>query len=491
MRRNKTDRFLEAVFLIFVFVITAILAVNEAFGMMPDEFSHFEVVYYIYKHGVIPTGYEPQIQVPYWGASYAFQPILTYIIQGFLMRFVDLFTDSVFAIILSARLVNCVFAVIMAFFVRRISCLVWDDRSLQWIFTFLIVLLPENLYIHSYINTDSMAAMSAAMIIYALFKGETDDFSKKTMVILAIGVSLCLLSYYNAYGVVLIAVVWFLAHFISRKEYKKMWKKFGFTTVLVCIMAGWWFIRSGILYNGDILGLSARWELAVKEAEPQFSPLTKQTYAGQGRSLPDMLLSDDYLKTVYRSFICVMGNFDIQTADIVYHINKFILAVSVIFAVMPLRPSTCFVSGRTGTDTVMGNRRRVRFYAEILLFADIVITVLLHMIYSYAYDWQPQGRYLLPMLVPLMYFLTLGFDKAGRLVSLIAAKINTGAGSGSNHKIARTINVIVRIAVMVYITVVLVYTLKVKVLPLYFDNADFKSYIGMTWQQVIPEFMQK
>ena len=61
MRRNKTDRFLEAVFLIFVFVITAILAVNEAFGMMPDEFSHFEVVYYIYKHGVIPTGYEPQI----------------------------------------------------------------------------------------------------------------------------------------------------------------------------------------------------------------------------------------------------------------------------------------------------------------------------------------------------------------------------------------------------------------------------------------------
>jgi hypothetical protein len=336
-----------------------------------------------------------------------------------------------------------------------------------------------------------MAAMSAAMIIYALFKGETDDFSKKTMVILAIGVSLCLLSYYNAYGVVLIAVVWFLAHFISRKEYKKMWKKFGFTTVLVCIMAGWWFIRSGILYNGDILGLSARWELAVKEAEPQFSPLTKQTYAGQGRSLPDMLLSDDYLKTVYRSFICVMGNFDIQTADIVYHIDKFILAVSVIFAVMPLRPSTCFVSGRTGTDTVMGNRRRVRFYAEILLFADIVITVLLHMIYSYAYDWQPQGRYLLPMLVPLMYFLTLGFDKAGRLVSLIAAKINTGAGSGSNHKIARTINVIVRIAVMVYITVVLVYTLKVKVLPLYFDNADFKSYIGMTWQQVIPEFMQK
>lgn len=484
---------MEAVFLIFVFVITAILASREAFGMMPDEFSHFEVVYYIYKHGVIPTGYEPQIQVPYWGASYAFQPILTYIIQGFVMRFIDLFTDSVYAIMFSARLVNCAFGVVMAYFVRRISCLIWDDRSLQWLFTFLIVLLPENLYIHSYINTDSMAAMSVAIIIYALIKGEEDDFANKTIVTLAAGVSLCLLSYYNAYGAVLIAVIWFFVHFISghrnadpaNKSYRVMWKKFGLTTLLVCIMAGWWFVRSGILYHGDIFGLSARWELAVKEAEPQYSPLMKQTFMSQGSSLKDMLLSGDYLKTVYRSFICVMGNFDIQTADIVYHIDKIILAVGIIFAILPLRANARFIRGK------------VRIYAELLLFADIVITVLLHMVYSYAYDWQPQGRYLLPMLVPLMYFLTLGFDKGGRLVTLAAEKIGSirgkadAASEPASESVAKKINFVIRAAVMIYIAVVLIYTLKDKVLPLYFGNADFRSYTGLSWQQVIPEFMQK
>ena len=537
MKMKKTDRFIEAVFLIFVFVITAVLASREAFGMMPDEFSHFEVVYYIYKHGVIPTGYEPQIQVPYWGASYAFQPILTYIIQGFVMRFIDLFTDSVYAIMFSARLVNCAFGVIMAYFVRRISCLIWDDRSLQWLFTFLIVLLPENLYIHSYINTDSMAAMSVAIIIYALIKGEEDDFANKTIVTLAAGVSLCLLSYYNAYGAVLIAVIWFFAHFISghrnadpankgnnadpankgnnadpaNKSYRVMWKKFGLTTLLVCIMAGWWFVRSGILYHGDIFGLSARWELAVKEAEPQYSPLMKQTFMSQGSSLKDMLLSGDYLKTVYRSFICVMGNFDIQTADVVYHIDKIILAVGIIFAILPLRANARFIRSHGGAsagcpgnsddstcyvdDTV--DKRHVRIYVELLLFADIVITVLLHMVYSYAYDWQPQGRYLLPMLVPLMYFLTLGFDKAGRLVTLAATKIGgifgreDPASRSAADSAAKKINFIIRAAVMIYIAVVLIYTLKVKVLPLYFGNADFRSYTGLSWQQVITEFMQK
>lgn len=487
MRKNKTDRVAEAVFLIFISIVMVTLAVHEAFGMMPDEFSHFEVVYYIYRHGTIPTGYEASIQVPYWGASYAFQPILTYIIQGFLMRLVDVFTDNIFAIILSARLVDCAFGVIMAYFVRRISVILWDDRSLQWLFTFIIVLLPENLYIHSYINTDSMALMSVAIIIYALLRGEEDDFSVRTMVTLAIGVSFCLLSYYNAYGAVLIAVIWFFSHFIFRSReqgdahgYRRvMWKKFGFTALLVCIMAGWWFVRSGILYNGDIFGLHARWELAVKEAEPQYSPLTKQTFAGQGISLKDMLLSNDYLKTVYRSFICVMGNFDISTADIFYRIDKVLIIIAAVCAVIPVRPTRHFIKGAPAAE----NRHT---YIDIFLISDILITLFLHMIYSYAYDWQPQGRYLLPMLIPLMYLMTLGADKAGVLAVRLAAHAGRYA-----EKAGRTAVIAVRLIIMAYVVYVLIYTLKVCVIPLYFGDADFMSYAGRTWQQVIPEFMMK
>ena len=38
----------------------------------------------------------------------------------------------------------------------------------------------------------------------------------------------------------------------------------------------------------------------------------------------------------------------------------------------------------------------------------IVIPVLLSMYYSYASDYQPQGRYVLSCLLPLMFFVTAG-----------------------------------------------------------------------------------
>ena len=539
MSRKKAVQAAEIAFLVFVFVTEALLAANEAFGMMPDEFSHFEVVFYIYRHGIIPTGYEPQIQVPYWGASYAFQPILTYIIQGWLMRFIDLFTNNIYIIAYSARLVNCLFGVVMAWFVMKTAKLLWNDRIMQWLFTFMIVLLPENLYIHSYINTESMAAMSVAIIIYALFKGEEDDYSVKTSVTLAIGISLCLLSYYNAYGAVLIAFLCFMSHFIFKGEKRAMWKKAGFVTLLVFIMAGWWFIRSGILYNGDIFGLKARTALAIKDALPQYSPLTKLTYAKQGIPLKDMLLSNDYLKLVYRSFICIMGNFDIQTAEIVYRIDKYLIIIAAIFAVLPIKNTVAY--WKKGNKTA-GQKNRV----QALLFADILITLFLHMIYSYGYDWQPQGRYLLPMLIPMMYFLALGADKGGQLIIFICEKIGKYCGNvqrarsvtegvlaergvlpeeirssisgskGSDAEMSADMSgngssaaempddassktkspaviiiSVLRIALMVYIVGVLIYTINTRVLPLYFGDANFKSYIGKTWQQVIPEFMLK
>ena len=41
----------------------------------------------------------------------------------------------------------------------------------------------------------------------------------------------------------------------------------------------------------------------------------------------------------------------------------------------------------------------------------IIIPVILALYYSYTYDFQPQGRYYLPMVVPFMYFPVMGIEK--------------------------------------------------------------------------------
>ena len=52
----------------------------------------------------------------------------------------------------------------------------------------------------------------------------------------------------------------------------------------------------------------------------------------------------------------------------------------------------------------------------------IVIPVILALSYSYGYDFQPQGRYYLPIVVPFMYFLAMGFEKIVDVVEWCVGK---------------------------------------------------------------------
>lgn len=72
---------------LLVFASITCFAVVQPFGDPPDEINRFKVVDYICRHGVLPHGADPEVILAGYGASYAFQPMLTYIIQGFCSGF--------------------------------------------------------------------------------------------------------------------------------------------------------------------------------------------------------------------------------------------------------------------------------------------------------------------------------------------------------------------------------------------------------------------
>ena len=47
------------------------------------------------------------------------------------------------------------------------------------------------------------------------------------------------------------------------------------------------------------------------------------------------------------------------------------------------------------------------------------ITIGLCVFYSYTWEFQPQGRYILPILIPFMYLVNLGIGKLCRLSDMI------------------------------------------------------------------------
>lgn len=391
----------------------------QPFGEPPDETGRYLIVQYICLHGKLPHGADPEILLYGYGGSYGFQPILTYIIQGYLLRFLFQFCQDGYLLLLAARLVNVVFGMLMAVYVRKTAKLLFADTTWQWLFSVLVMFLPQSLFLHTYVNTDSMAMLSTAMMVYAWLKGFRTHWDTASCVTLSAGISLCALSYYNAYGFILCSILFFVYTWFSKDEesgklyldWKGMLKKGLFISAIVLACISWWFIRNAVLYDGDFLGLTARAECTLETATEKYHPLTKKTYYNTGYSLFYMIFKTDFLELLTNSTIATFGPMSIVTFQHIYTVIKWITLIGMAGAVL--------IPRRFFTEASAAWRRpdRLALYGSMVLC--IVIPIVLCTGYSYLSDYQPQGRYILPMLVPFAFFLTLGIAKLTGLVSTV------------------------------------------------------------------------
>lgn len=430
-QKKKHDLIAEILFYVLVFAAITCFAAVQAFGDPPDEINRFKVVAFICRHGYLPHGADPEILLYGYGASYAFQPILTYIIQGFFLRFLNLFTSDTYVLLLAARMVNVLFGVLMAYYVRCIAKELWNSPELQWLFTIMVVFLPQNIFIHSYVNTDSMAMLAVSMICFALLRAQRTNYEKKDCLLLSVGIILCALSYYNAYGIILAAVLIFLLNHIrdGKIEWAPMLRKGIFISAIVLLGIGWWFIRNGVLYQGDIIALNARRECAMQTSTPEYNPLTHPTFQNSGRSLGSMLFEAHFVLLTFNSFIAMFGPMSIPTHGLIYVFYRYFWFAACIMALLfPRRlwhssPNSLW-SYKEASLPESGLKKKLSFYSVMILFC--LITVGLSIYYSYTWDFQPQGRYVLPVLIPFLFVVTSGIQKLCGIFEKFSASKNTG-----------------------------------------------------------------
>ncbi len=482
----------EIVFYLLVFAAIACFAMLQTYGDPPDEINRFKVVNFIWNHGRLPYGGDPEVILNGYGASYAFQPILTYIIQGYLLRFLALFTADGYVLLLAARMVNVCFGVLMAYFVRLISKEAWRNPYIQWTFTLLVVFLPQNIFIHSYVNTDSMAMLSVSIIFYALMHAQRTGYDKKDCLLLAAGIILCAMSYYNAYGIILAAILIFIISFIymvpaqdggdgKRKlkvKWQQMFRKGSLISVIVFLGIGWWFIRNAILYGGDIIAMNARLECAIETATAEFNPLTRFTYQKEGIPLNEMLFDTGYITLLRDSFIAMFGPMLIPTHGLIYIFYKRLWIIACVLALLPVkaigerlarRSEGLEKGGRNLTEEVSiwesyrntGKKDMAAFYVCMTLFG--AITIGLSIYYSYTWEFQPQGRYILPVLIPFMYLVTIGVQKA----CIVLERIRM-----------RSVGKVLCLGIMAYVMLSFAYSLFDRFIPYYLQGENMFSMYG-------------
>lgn len=411
---------LTVCFFAMYFILGLSLLFRQPFGNPPDEFNRYLIPQYIAEHGTIPNGFEESIRIPAYGFSYAFQPILPYMVQGYSMRLISCFSQDPDLLFYTARMVDFCFGLVMAVFLLLLSKKWFRNRALQWLFCFLTMFMPQSLFLHTYVNTDSCCMMSIAIMLYGLTCCLQDHFRYRSCLVMSIGIILCALSYYNAYGFILSCILLFTAHFLSlqdgklRLDWKPFIQKGLFISALVLLGIGWWFIRSYILYDGDFLGLRTRDLCSELYGNEDMKADVRITYQSMGHTIPSMLFQSDFLVLSLNSFICMFGPMIVTTALWIYRFYKFLFLVGLLGTVLPVSRSGYGSEGISFSGRTALNRF---FHANMMLC--ILITFVLSIIYSYGIDYQPQGRYLMPILIPLCYYCVRGLEKGVHMLCTI------------------------------------------------------------------------
>ena len=412
-KRLSAEHIRVLLMLLILFICMMAFAAVQPFGDGPDEINRFKLVEYIYNHGTLPVGDDPEVLIDGYGGSYAFQPMLTYIIDGYLLRALRVLEPTLEMRVFISRLVNIFIGLLTAIYVKKLSDYLFENKKTAWAFTLAVVFLPQNLFIHTYVNTDSMGLLSIAIVLYALVKGMRNDFDKNSCITLAVGIILCALSYYNCYGIVVCAILLFALYFFKKfrvasdstqnlpvYDYRSLLRKGIFISIIVLVGIAWWFIRNAILYDGDFLAMEARALCAAETSIESLNPLTRETYQKMGVPLMEMVFGTDYFTLVWKSFIAMFGPMLIPTHHYIYMAFRDLFFVAVIGLLIPKKSSVLTWTNKYSKWLMHG-----------IMALAIVIPVVLALTYSYGYDFQPQGRYYLPIVIPFMYFLAMGFEK--------------------------------------------------------------------------------
>lgn len=419
------------VFAVFVFCLAWALA--APFDASPDESMRYQIVEFIAKHGSLPDGRDPEIRNANWGISYAFNPILPYMAGAVLVKIVQLFTASFRATVIAARMVNVLLGGGMAWFTWKIGELMFRRKEAGRFFAVLVCFLPGTCFLFSYINTDGLALFTTAWILYGWCRACKEGWSLSVCIQMGIAMGLCMLSYYNAYGYLLMSAVFFVGCMMKCQEqkwdWKQMMKKGCLMLGIVFLVAGWWFIRSGILYDGDFLGMKTSSIYAEKYAIDELKPSNRVLPVNMGMSVLDMMLwvpgnwQHNWLVTVLVSFVGTFGHLDIFMPYLWSKLYLLVFTVGILGNLWKLRwdfdVATEFIrkekkvdgDGVTVTEVWRKNKKwNVRNWMHICMAVAMVIPAGLLVYYAYASDFQAQGRYMMPMVFPFLYFVTLGYE---------------------------------------------------------------------------------
>nr|WP_297172689.1 DUF2142 domain-containing protein [uncultured Agathobaculum sp.] len=385
---------IKALILYVLFALYLNIAKNLPIDLAPDEYMRDDIPYWIYNHNSLPIGTEPELLNNAWGFSYAFMPYLPSIIAYVFMKIISIFTSSSESLQLAMRMVSVISGCGCVYFGFKLGSYFFQRKWSAYFLGLTIGALPQISFLSGYLNNDIFSLLTCLSILYFLVSGHKEHWPVQKCIALAVSIAACMLTYYFAYGWILVSIVFCIGSCLYDKTIENKYKFILSRTLLVAtiifVFAGWYFIRNAIIYNGDFLGINASRECAAAYAAAGHDVYVPVPPKQQGINLFSMFAP--WIVTSFNSLLGLFGYMDIPMQPYMYYYYYVIIFVGILAYLISIA------------------KLRKEILLNICLVCTILIPILFSLYQSYAMGYQPQGRYIIAALPAIMIFMVRGYE---------------------------------------------------------------------------------
>ncbi len=388
----KTVKYLHRPILIgtLLFIVSLVYYANAAVNFPTvfnlDNHLNHAATRYLVEHHKLPVVSADNADITFSeiGTTRSLRPPFTYIVSAIVAELAGGHVESqILQQRLGASLIGAltVLVIFVGFYVA------FNHTGLAMFGALAIGSLPKFVFLASCNNDDIGAIFSASLLfssVLALVR-----YGSKTWVLIALALScgFVLQTKYSAW----LTLPWLIG--FSLILLKPVWRKLLRllpVLLLVGVLAGGWWLAFNMI-NYGVTDPTALVHAAELQSELSDLKPNSQGYRSSGVSAFDLLSNrDQFLSKSYKSFIGYLEWLELEmglSAYLFYGMLFLVGFIGVAFAFASKEPSP----------------RKELFYLDIVVVLMIVSQCLFYLHHNLVRDIQPQARYLLPIVMPLMY----------------------------------------------------------------------------------------
>jgi len=426
--------------------LSAMIAFRTKFNSHPDEIYHLDAFCYFENHWWYPDIGASGLRYGPFGDARVQNPEIAYWLYGRIGAVIKPFANRIayelnqqikrpafykkgfrtyFPFIASGdycRTIPYIYRLQNTFlFLFTLSTLFWVGLRHKWAFVFGIALLciPQLIYVYSYANTDAWGiSFSIFLIIFVLIEPRPFSSWKKT-ILLSLLVGAVFLSK-QSYWLSIVLPGFLIGYRLFQPIHleKGINDRISVRWMNVVVFGGLLLIIIAPMYiifplSQNInplhgIGQLARFDPTKASIDYQLDHPGVEGYylKARGVSFIKILIDPIWLKTSLKSFYGYFGYMKTSSPGFAYWIASILLLVNVLI--------TIFIGAKHWTS-LPGLSRLALIMSPLIIIMSIGLSVY----YSWAVDYQPQGRYIFSALTVLPFLFAGTMEVEGKWVRFI------------------------------------------------------------------------